>query len=75
MQMCRLQPAACRRRIVEGGSDETVLMCGALGPDVPYLYSPGCKNTVICTEISGKAFIDSHYAESRPTDGTEPKYD
>lgn len=73
--MCWLQPAACRRQIVEGGSDETVLICRALGPNVPHLYSPGCNNTLICTEIRGKVFIDSRYAEPRPTDGTEPKYD
>lgn len=75
VQMCRLQPAACRRQIVEGGSDETVLICRALGPNVAHLYSPGCNNTLICTEIRGKVFIDSRYTEPRPTDGTEPKYD
>lgn len=50
-------------------------MCRALEPSVPRLDYPGWNNTVICTEISSKVSIHSHYAESRPLDGAEPKHD
>lgn len=75
MQMCRLQPAACCPGIAGGGSDGAALMCRALEPSVPHLDYPGWNNTVICTEISSKVSIHSHYAESRPLDGAEPKHD
>lgn len=72
MQMCWLQPAACCLDLLEEVQME---QRGALGPSVPHLYYPGWNNTVICTEISSKVFIHSHYTESRPLDGAEPKHD